>query len=49
MVALLYWVVDTRRHQCRITTVCSMYPLDCDAGPMNGDNNIIQLPKDKGL
>jgi hypothetical protein len=26
-----------------------MYPLDCDAGPMNGDNNIIQLPKDKGL
>ena len=26
-----------------------LYPLDCDAGPMNGDNNIIQLPKDKGL
>jgi hypothetical protein len=26
-----------------------MYPLNCDAGPMNGDSNIIQLPKDKGL
>ena len=42
--SVLHWVVDTRRHMRHcVQHYDGMYPLDCDAGPMNGDNNIIQL------